>query len=61
MRFSADNGATWRSISAGLAVHHAPVMDIVVDPVDPKRVYVATFGAGVWLYDWGNKLPACVP
>lgn len=56
--FSQDNGNSFKSISIGATVHQVPVSDIVIDPVQPRYLYVATYGTGIWKYDAG-VLPAC--
>ena len=55
---SQDNGNSFKSITAGLLLHQVPVSDIVIDPVQPRYLYVATYGTGIWKYDAG-VLPAC--
>lgn len=42
---SADQGATWTNVSANLA--NVPANDLVVDPLDPQRLYLGT-DTGVW-------------
>jgi hypothetical protein len=58
---SANNGATWQSITFGLAVHQGPIPYIQIDPLQSGTVYAGTYGRGVWVYDWGAGLPACAP
>jgi hypothetical protein len=56
---SSDNGATWKSITAGNAIHSVPITDIEIVPTASQRLFAATYGRGLWVYDWGNNLPAC--
>jgi hypothetical protein len=56
---SLDAGLTWRSLSAGSEVHKTPVSSIRVHPGNPKQLYVATYGRGVWQFDYGASAPAC--
>lgn len=55
---SHDNGNSFTSLTSGLNLHQGPVSDIMVDPVDPRRLYVASYGQGGWTYTW-SSLPAC--
>jgi hypothetical protein len=55
---SSDAGTTWSSLSAGHEVHSVPVTGIQVAPTNPQRLYVSTYGRGVWSYDF-TALPAC--
>ncbi len=55
---SHDNGNSFTSISSGLTLHQAPVADIQVDPVNPRKLYAASFGLGGWTYTW-QVLPGC--
>ena len=63
VRFSSDNGATWTSLTAGSSLHNAPVSDVLVQPTsllqppEPRLAWVASWGRGVWQYDWGTALP----
>lgn len=59
IRFSADAGASWISITAGTALHQGPVTDVEVDPEDSSTVYAASYGRGFWVYNWGTHLPHC--
>jgi hypothetical protein len=59
MALSVDGGLTWTSLSVGSEVHKTPVSSIRVHPGDPKHLYVATHGRGVWSFDHGVALPAC--
>jgi hypothetical protein len=54
-----DTGATWKSITAGEILDRVPITSIQVDPKQPQKVYVATYGRGFWGLDWGTKLPPC--
>jgi hypothetical protein len=58
---TSDNGATWASITSGQDIHQGPVTQVEVDPQQPASVYAASYGRGFWVYNWGNKLPACRP
>lgn len=42
---STNQGATWTNVSGNLS--NVPANDIVVDPLDPRRLYLAT-DTGVW-------------
>lgn len=55
---SQDNGNSFKSISVGVTLHQVPVSDIVIDPQQPRYLYMATYGTGVWRYDAG-VLPTC--
>jgi hypothetical protein len=57
---SSDNGATWRSLTAGHALHNSPVTQVLVDAAEPRRVFASTFGRGAWLWVWPS-LPSCAP
>jgi hypothetical protein len=57
VEFSSDNGATWTCLSCGTQVHNTPVADIQVDPTNPRFLWIATYGRGVWMYDWAGQLP----
>lgn len=54
VQFSSNNGGGWSSITLGTDVHQSPVADLDVDP-DPHYLHVASFGRGVWKYDWGTS------
>lgn len=41
-----DGGATWTAVVAGLP--RMKIVAIVVDPANPKNVYVAPEHGGVW-------------
>jgi hypothetical protein len=56
--FSSDNGDHWTSLTAGLDIHQAPVADVFVDPSNPHKAWAASYGRGIWAYDWGSALPA---
>ncbi len=65
IRVSSDHGDTWSSITAiesGIPIHQAPITDVELDPLgphfDPHFVYAASYGRGLWFYDWGTALPA---
>jgi hypothetical protein len=58
---SANNGATWQSITSGLALHQGPIPYVQIDPLQPRTVYAGTYGRGFWVYDWSTSLPACAP
>lgn len=45
---STDGGATWSAARRGLAP--IPVLDLVVDPTDPRRLYAGTLTRGVFTY-----------
>lgn len=55
---SHNNGNTFSSITAGYNIHQSPITDIQIDPTEPRYIYAATYGAGVWRYDAGT-LPPC--
>jgi hypothetical protein len=57
--YTIDNGTTWSSLTSGVDLHNAPTSDIDVDKIDPRYVYVATYGRGFWVFDWGASVPAC--
>jgi hypothetical protein len=59
IRFSANSGSSWSSLTAGTALHQGPVTDVEVDPEDSSILYAASYGRGLWLYDWGTSLPRC--
>lgn len=52
--FSDDNGSTWNSITAGLAIHQSPVASIQVDPLSTEYLWAGSYGLGGWLYDSGS-------
>jgi len=58
INFSSDNGATWTSLTHGYTPHQVPIADLHVDPTNNRRLWVATYGRGIWLYDWGSSLAA---
>jgi hypothetical protein len=58
IRVSTDNGTTWSSITAGNAIHNTPVTDVEVDALSPRYLYAASYGRGLWVYDWGTP-PSC--
>lgn len=53
-----DNGATWSNLTAGLALHQAPIADIEVHPSDSRYLYAAVYGQGIWKLDRGST-PTC--
>lgn len=63
VRFSPNNGLTWESLTHGYGIHNSPVSDIQVHsrspygPEDRTTIWAATYGRGVWRYDWGSALP----
>lgn len=59
IRFSANNGVSWTSITSGRIIHQTPVTMVQVDSAQPSTVYAATYGRGFWVYNWGTELPAC--
>lgn len=62
VQFSADGGDHWVSITAGQPVHYSPITDIELDPLESRYAYVATYGQGMFLYDWGpGRIPGCAP
>lgn len=46
---SVNQGQTWTPARTGLGA--LPILDLVVDPVDPKHLYAGTAGRGVFDYD----------
>jgi hypothetical protein len=62
VRFSSDNGDSWTVITESNALHNSPVTDVHPHPSDPRLLTAATFGRGLWRYDWAGLLPAtCGP
>jgi hypothetical protein len=59
VEFSADNGATWKSIATDAVLDRVPITFIQVDSKQPRVVYVSTYGRGFWVLDWGASLPPC--
>ncbi|MCC7539789.1 MAG: hypothetical protein IT379_26440 [Deltaproteobacteria bacterium] len=57
--FTDDGGASWCSLTSGWLPHATPIADVEVDPYDSSRIWVATFGAGVWAYDGAGAPPSC--
>ncbi|HTQ78761.1 MAG TPA: hypothetical protein VMM92_02110, partial [Thermoanaerobaculia bacterium] len=49
---SADRGATWRRFDRGL--YGRGLTHVVFDPADPFRLYAATSGAGVFVYEFAH-------
>lgn len=43
---STDGAASWNDITAGLTV--TSISNLMIDPKDPRRVYAATVGGGVF-------------
>ena len=61
---STDSGGTWVLVSsqANSGLPAGPVSDLVGDPADPKRFYVAVLGQGIFTSDdnggtWANVTP----
>lgn len=55
-----DDGVNWDALSSGFVLHDGPVTDVEVDPIDPRFVYVATYGHGIWTYTWPvGDVPPC--
>lgn len=54
-----NGGDTWYSITSGLDIHKGPVTYVKVDPVNPRYVYVGTWGQGAWVYDRGTRPTRC--
>ena len=52
---SDDGGRSWNKVSLSTKHAHLDVMDIAVDPKDPKTIYVATHEAGVLKSTDGGK------
>lgn len=50
--YSNDAGTTFTSISSGYDIHLAPISDIKIDPLNYNLIYVATYGLGVWKYQF---------
>jgi hypothetical protein len=48
---SGDGGATW-SILGDLPA--MPVVHFALDPSNPKRIIAATYGRGVYAYNFGS-------
>jgi photosystem II stability/assembly factor-like uncharacterized protein len=46
---SADHGQTWKDIKLGLGP--IPLLDLVVDPTEPDRLYAATSTRGIYSYE----------
>jgi hypothetical protein len=42
-----DGGGSWSAINSGLT--NTGIRALVVDPVAPSTIYVATFGGGVFV------------
>jgi hypothetical protein len=57
--FTTNDGQTWDSLTAGVALHQTPIADVEVDVAEPRWVYAASHGRGFWIWDWGTALPAC--
>lgn len=58
------NGQTWSPLGNGLPA--VPVNMLRLQPGDPNLLFAATFGRGVWFYDFGTSVdnpapPAVVP
>jgi photosystem II stability/assembly factor-like uncharacterized protein len=49
---SADGGATWRRFDRGL--YGRGLTQLLFDPTDPFRLYAATSGAGVFVYEFAH-------
>lgn len=49
VRRSADGGATWSAVSAGLGA--MPLFDLIVDPTNPRRLYAGTATRSVFTYE----------
>jgi hypothetical protein len=41
---SANNGATWQSITSGLAFHRGPIPYIRIDPLQSATIYAGPYG-----------------
>ncbi|HQU41252.1 MAG TPA: sialidase family protein, partial [Pirellulales bacterium] len=61
---STDTGGTWVLVSsqANSGLPAGPISDLVGDPIDPKRFYVAVLGQGIFTSDddggtWSNVTP----
>lgn len=52
---SGDHGRSWRKVSVSNKHAHLDVMDIALDPREPKTIYVATHEAGVLKSTDGGK------
>lgn len=62
VQVTTDNGATWDAIAVGTGLHQGPVADIEVDALNPRYLYAASYGSGLWTYDWGaTGVPTCQP
>jgi photosystem II stability/assembly factor-like uncharacterized protein len=48
MFISKDSGKTWAAASPAQSPPHMKVQRFFWDPQDPKTVYTATFGGGIW-------------
>lgn len=59
IQFSANNGATWTSLTAGAPLHNVPITQVLLTPESPGRVLASSYGRGSWEYDWGAQLPPC--
>lgn len=59
VQVTTNNGTTWTALATNNDVMRAPVSDIELDLYDPRKVMVATYGRGLFVYDWGNNVPAC--
>lgn len=49
---SENRGNTWRSISKGLT---GGVVSILINPRDPRNIYVGTFGSGIFVTTTGGE------
>ena len=47
---SSKTGGTYKKLGTGLPA--VPIAHISQDPVNPNRIVVATFGRGVWSYNF---------
>lgn len=57
---SLDSGQTWNQINNGLEqTYRKCINDILIDPNDPKLVYIATYKNGIWKTTNGGELWVC--
>jgi hypothetical protein len=54
LRVSLNDGATWRELTSETGPGRFPITNLQLDPLTSRYVYVATYGRGVWRFDWNH-------